>query len=239
MTFSWESQNVSRRKCFVTEISRNVITHLDEILELLGDPDHEEPGGEVELGLGESPLTPGLPALGRHPAEERDLEMEEFYEVERVMLRKYQHRQRPSWYCANIAKLSRHLNPHPPGLAVRGQAPGHTLVEGGGVALLGPDLVHQDVIPVPDIVMIVMMMMILEIQSTWGSSNVTRASLADLSPCWCKLEWDPLQPLKLYVFLHSNLYKLTFWGQSMQNVRGREREDHSTLTYSGRALSDL
>ena len=105
MTFSWESQNVSRRKCFVTEISRNVITHLDEILELLGDPDHEEPGGEVELGLGESPLTPGLPALGRHPAEERDLEMEEFYEVERVMLRKYQHRQRPNWQCANIAKL--------------------------------------------------------------------------------------------------------------------------------------
>ena len=86
VTFSWESTKVSRRNYFVT--------HLDEILELLGDSDHEEPGGEVELGLGESPLTPGLPALGRHPAEERDLEMEEFYEVERVMLRKYQHRQR-------------------------------------------------------------------------------------------------------------------------------------------------
>ena len=60
------------RNCFVTD-RRNVATHLDEILELLRDADHEEPGGEVELGLGEGPLTAGLPALGRHPAEERDL----------------------------------------------------------------------------------------------------------------------------------------------------------------------
>ena len=83
-----------RKKLFRNADTRNVVTHLDEILELLGDADHEEPGGEVELGLGEGPLTAGLPALGRHPAEERDLEMEDFYEEEHVMLRKYQHRQR-------------------------------------------------------------------------------------------------------------------------------------------------
>ena len=43
----------------------------------------------------------------------------------------------------------------------------HTLVEGGGVALLGPDLVHQDIIPVPDIVMImIMIIMMIIIQCT-------------------------------------------------------------------------
>ena len=51
-----------------------------------------------------------------------------------------------------------HLNPHPPGIAVRGQLPFHALIEGGGVSLLGPDLVHQDVIPVPEIVMMILMM---------------------------------------------------------------------------------
>ena len=54
----------------------NTVTHLDESLELLRDADNEEPGDEAELGLGQGPLTAGLPALGRHPTEEWDLEHE-------------------------------------------------------------------------------------------------------------------------------------------------------------------
>ena len=51
--------------CHEENVTRyNVVTHLDERLELLGDSDHEEPGDEVGLGLGQSPLTARLPALG-------------------------------------------------------------------------------------------------------------------------------------------------------------------------------
>ena len=53
-----------------------LVTYLNERLELLSDADHEEPGDEVCLGLGQRPLTARLPALGRHPAEEWDLDRE-------------------------------------------------------------------------------------------------------------------------------------------------------------------
>ena len=48
---------------------------LDEGLELLSDPDHEEPGDEALLGGGQGPVTARLPALGRHAAEKRNLKL--------------------------------------------------------------------------------------------------------------------------------------------------------------------
>ena len=66
-----------------------------------------------------------------------------------------------------MKKKTSHLNPHPLGVTVGGQLLGHALVEGCRVALLGPDLVHQDIIPVPDNVMImIMMIMMIIIQCT-------------------------------------------------------------------------
>ena len=101
--------------------SRIISSHLNKSIELLGDADHHVVIDKVPLGRGQGPLAAGLPALGCRAAEEGNLHQD----IKVVV---------PSLHC--------YLEPHPLGVTVLGQLVRHALVEGGGVPVPGPHLVH-------------------------------------------------------------------------------------------------
>ena len=115
-----------------------ISSHLNKSIELLGDADHHVVVDKVPLGRGQGPLTAGLPALGCRAAEEGNLHQDIKFLV-------------PSLHST---PLHCYLEPHPLGITVLRQLVRHALVEGGGVPVPGPHLVHQHVVPVAEEVVV-------------------------------------------------------------------------------------
>ena len=181
-----------------------ISSHLNKSIELLGDADHHVVVDKVPLGRCQGPLAAGLPALGCRAAEEGNLQRDEDIKFKIPL------------------SALHYLEPHPLGVTVLGQLVRHALVEGGGVPVPGPHLVHQHVVPVAEEVVV------------GDEAGQRGAHHVDIHRA--QVHTNPAdQRYNIYMMTNEHDQKyFTCVDQSMQSGHGRGRVGHSKRTCSWR-----